>query len=213
MQPLAPLTVLVAGGLVSMVLAAGCSTAATAPPSADGGAQDAEAPKNPDCAKFCAKAASAACPSSGGCERDCQEQIRQTPSQCRGEVNALIACSAYDGNVTGCDAKGKPKLEGCNVPLGTYLDCLLGGGGAGADAAPAGPRCEDVKTESATCDTCMDRSCCADESACAGSPDCAAYTTCISTGRTTCDADHPIGGKLSRALGACRTSACGAVCP
>lgn len=202
---------------LALALSPACSTAES---TADAGATDAgdggtKALTSPDCPVFCQKVRAAACPSAGACETDCQNQLRMTPSQCRGEVLAVIACSANEGQVVGCDDRGKARLQGCEAPVGDYLGCLLGtgNGDAGLDAGPA-PRCEDVTTGKAACDTCMDKSCCAEEAACAGSPDCVAFEGCVGRGtaRATCEGDHPKGSQLSDAVTRCRGARCGGDC-
>lgn len=209
-------------GLLASVALGACSTATTNDTTTDAGddasvaidAADAAPLPNPDCDTFCAKVSAAACSAAGSCKADCQKQLTDTPSQCRAEVRAVIACSANEGKVTGCDAKGKAKLEGCNTQLSAYLGCLLGGGGSDG-GTDAGSRCNEITSGNAACDTCMDASCCKEETACAASPDCLAFDDCIAKGtaRATCEGDHPRGRDLSAAIGACRTRACRASCP
>ena len=217
--------ILAASLLVAAMTATGCSSATItvvddggATSTSDGGSSDSSTTaSSPNCDTFCAKVTAASCSAAPSCKADCQKQLTETPSTCKTQVEAMVKCSANEGKVTGCDSKGKAKLEGCTDVVIAYTQCLLGGGGGtdGGTADAGKLHCEDLTSGNNGCDTCMDGKCCAQETACLDSPDCLAFYDCLGAGtsQTQCGNDHPKGLSLAQKVTACQDASCKAACP
>jgi hypothetical protein len=167
------------------------------------------------CGDFCAKAAAADCPKQSSCQTDCESNSDQVPSKCTSAWTAVLDCAASSsGSFTGCDSKGKPKLEGCDDETAAFLKCLQGGS-TKPDAGPQGG-C-GLTTGVAACDTCVDTNCCSQASACSNDTECLAILDCVancndSTCDTACMNAHPTGKTKEQSLVTCVSSHCSTEC-
>lgn len=226
-------------GLGSFSLATGCTVTTTQTDFPDGGeftlgdGGHADAHASSDgggggggggtgsCADFCAKAASASCPSQSTCESDCTTQTSKVPAACSDAWDAVLQCGATTGSFNSCDSQGKPKLSGCDTETQTFVSCLTsGGGGGGKDAGGGGGgSCGNLQTGNAACDTCMKNSCCTQTAACDSNAACVAILQCFTDDNcsadacyTNCENQHTSGVTAEQNMYSCMQNSCASAC-